>query len=307
MIGLITHRNGDGDAFGSMLAFGKMMQSLGKEVKYFSNEPMPQIFEFLDGQINYHPTETYQPVDLLIGFDSNDQARFTIPEVIQTALQEKVKMIVIDHHLNGDMGGRATVYWNEAEKVSCTSEMIFNLYQTMGLKIDKLTANLLLVGIETDTFSLQFTNTNPGTFEVVADLMRLGARLKSVVESAFGGKPVSTMKLFGRTIKRMEVDKKTGFVTSYITREDARELNLTTESSSGVANFLEQLEGTKIIAIFEEREGGVVKVSLRSNGSETDVEKIAKSLGGGGHKKAAGLEYKGGLKEAMAAVRKAVS
>jgi phosphoesterase RecJ-like protein len=305
-VGLIAHKNGDGDAFGSMLAFGRVMKAQGKEVTYFSNEELPQILDFLKSKIDYKPKDKYESVDVLFGFDSNEIKRFTIPEIVSESLANETKLVIIDHHVGNDLKCDATIFWDEPNEVSCTSEMIYDLFIEMGCQIDKITANLLLIGIETDTFSLQFTNTKPKTFEVVADLLKRGARLKSVVESAFGGRPIATMKLFGRTIKRMKMNQENGYVTSYITREDVRDLNLTTESSSGVANFLEQLEGTRVIAIFEEREGGIVKVSLRSNGSTVDVEKLAKSLDGGGHKKAAGLEYKGNLADAMTAVEKAL-
>jgi phosphoesterase RecJ-like protein len=305
-IGLLTHKNGDGDAFGAMLAFGRIMEAQGKDITYFSNEELPQIFDFLKEKIKYKPTGVFKEIDLLVGFDANELIRFSVPEVIEQVITAKTNLIIIDHHVGNMLQKDATIYWDETSEVSCTSEMIYDLLIEMKCEIDKVTANLLLVGIETDTFSLQFTNTKPKTFEVVADLLKRGARLKSVVESAFGGRPISTMKLFGRTIKRMKMDQTNGYVTSYITKDDTKELNLTTESSSGVANFLEQLDGTKVIAIFEERDEGIVKVSLRSNNSTSNVERLAKALGGGGHKKASGLEYKGTLKEAMAAVEGAL-
>jgi len=299
-IGLITHKDGDGDAFGATLGLARGLNLLGKTSIIFSNEKLNRVFEFLNENIEYLPKDKYEKVDLVIGLDANSLKRFTIPGIIDCAKSDNVKIAIIDHHLPSDLKGITDYYW-QAEDESCTSEMVFDLLTEIGVKIDKITATLILIGIETDTFSMQFVNTRPKTFEVVAELLKLGARLKPIVESAFGGKPISTVKILGRVMNRLEL--RNGLATSYITKKDATDLKLESEASSGVANFLEQIEGANIVAVFEEREDGIVKVSLRSNNSDADVEKIAKALGGGGHKKASGFEYAGKLEDAMKAVK----
>jgi phosphoesterase RecJ-like protein len=305
-IGLMTHKDGDGDAFGSMLGLERGLKLLGKKTVIFSNEKLSRIFEFLNEKIEYEPEEEYKDMDLLIGLDANSIKRFTIPEIMESAKDRGVRIAIIDHHMAGDIETIADCYL-KADEESCTSEMVFDILADLKVKIDKVTASIILLGIETDTFSMQFVNTKPKTFEVVAELLRRGARLKPIVESAFGGRPISTVKLLGRVMNRLTLDKKNGLVKSFITKKDASELQLETEASSGVANFIEQVEGAKIVAVFEERPEGIVKVSLRSNNSNVDVEKIAKSLGGGGHKKAAGFECEGTLQNAMADVESEIA
>lgn len=305
-IGLLTHKDGDGDAFGSMIGLGMALSPLGKEIIYFSNEKLNRIFEFLGEKIEYRPKEEYEKTDLLIGLDANSVKRFTLPEVLEKGKEDGTKIAIIDHHLNGDIDNFADIYW-KANEESCTAEMIFDLVTEMKIEIDKIVSTIILLGIETDTLSMQIEDTKPRTFEVVAELLRKGARLKPIVDNAFGGKPISTVKILGRVMNRLELDASTGLATSYITLKDTQELGLETEASSGVANFLEQVEGAKIIAVFEEREGGKVKVSLRSNNSEADVERIASSLGGGGHKKAAGFEITGKIENAREAVKNSLS
>jgi phosphoesterase RecJ-like protein len=64
---------------------------------------------------------------------------------------------------------------------------------------------------------------------------------------------------------------------------------------------MEQAEGVRIVAVFEERDGKV-KASVRSNNSAAvDAVTIAKHFGGGGHVKAAGYEISGTLTEAITA------
>jgi phosphoesterase RecJ-like protein len=300
-IGLMAHKDGDGDAFGSMLGMARILAMLGKETVVFSNEPLTDILKFIDGDLNYQPTASYQPVDLLMLFDANSCGRFTLPTVIDQAKEAGIPIIAIDHHVPGDLPQNVKTYWNESS-ASCTSEMVFNLAESLNIKLDKTTATLLLLGIETDTLSLQFTNTKENTFIAVAELLKSGARLKNIVESVFGGQPIPVVKLLGRAIDRLVLDKKTGIGYTYVTLTDKDDLGLTDQASSGVANFLDQTEGVKIVVVIEERPQGIVKVSMRSNNSSADVAKIASYFGGGGHVKAAGFEAKMSIEEARAKI-----
>lgn len=302
-IGFITHKDGDGDGFGSMLALARVLSGAGKKTVIFSNEELPQILDFVKEKIDYEPRGDYQKVDLLIGFDSNAVDRFTVPEVLREAKKNGTKTLVLDHHVPLDIANTVDFYWDDPE-ISCVCEMVFELIKEMGLKIDKTTATLLLVGIETDTFSLQFTNTKPETFRAVAELLKLGARLKPIVESTFGGRPIAMVKMLGQAINRLDLDEKSGVAITYITNEDIKTLDLSDQASSGVANFIEQIKEAKVVAVFVEREPNKFKVSLRSNNSSEDVARVAATFGGGGHKKASGFEIEGTLEEVIGKVKK---
>lgn len=61
-----------------------------------------------------------------------------------------------------------------------------------------------------------------------------------------------------------------------------------------VIDPLRSLQGVEVVAILKERFDGTVKVSMRAKG-DVDVQRIAATFGGGGHKKAAGAAIPGGL------------
>ena len=172
--------------------------------------------------------------------------------------------------------------------------MVYRLTKTLQLKVDKITATLILLGIETDTNSLQFENSKPEAFMAVADLLKQGARLRSVVNSAFSGKPLPMIHLLGRVLERARITNDS-LVVSYVTMRDKKELGLTDKVSSGISNFIEQAEEGKVAVVFEEIEGGYIKASIRSNNSTSNVAKFANFFGGGGHKKAAAFRFEGKL------------
>jgi bifunctional oligoribonuclease and PAP phosphatase NrnA len=294
-IGFMTHIDGDGDAFGSMLALARIVETIGKKAVIFSNEPLLSIMDFMADDINYQPQNKYTDVDLIIGLDGNFIDRFTLPEVLREAKRVGTKLAIIDHHLLSGVGDEVDLYWG-APEISSASEMVYLITKEMNLKLDKTTATLILLGIETDTNSLQFENSKAEVFLAVADLLGQGARLGSVMDNAFAGKPMPMVKLLGRVIERMRItpDK---IVISYVTLNDKEELGLKDKVSSGISNFLEQAKEGEVAIVFEEIEGGFIKASARSNNSTYDVARLANYLGGGGHKKAAAFKFEGTLNE----------
>jgi len=65
-------------------------------------------------------------------------------------------------------------------------------------------------------------------------------------------------------------------------------------------NFLNEIRGVKAAALLEERDGET-KCSLRSQ-EHIDVAQIARALGGGGHRSAAGVTIKSAPQQALALI-----
>ena len=53
--------------------------------------------------------------------------------------------------------------------------------------------------------------------------------------------------------------------------------------------------------VFLQEKEGAISVSMRSKGSQYDVSEVARKLGGGGHRNAAGCKFRNG--ETLAEVR----
>jgi phosphoesterase RecJ-like protein len=70
-------------------------------------------------------------------------------------------------------------------------------------------------------------------------------------------------------------------------------------------NYVRSVEGVQVAVFFQEMGDGKVKVSFRSRG-RVDVSALAHDLGGGGHKRAAGVTLALPLAEAQTRVLAAV-
>lgn len=297
-IGLMTHVRGDGDAFGSMLGLRNILEMLGKEVIIFSNEEIIRGLDKVGFDLRYNPQDKYEDIDALVLLDLTNKSRVTIPEVLNGALDNKVPILVLDHHQTGDISEIATATVFEPES-SSASEVVYKLAGEFGMKINKEIATYLLVGVETDTQFLRTKNTNTQSMGIKSELLKSGARIKPVLEEIYQATPINNLKFLGTVLERIHYNEEIGLVSSYVLFSDYQKHGIKPGSSSGVANYIDQTKEGKIVAVAEELEGGKVKVSMRSNGSDIDVEKIAKSYGGGGHIKAAGFEVDGKIEDFM--------
>jgi len=105
------------------------------------------------------------------------------------------------------------------------------------------------------------------------------------------------------------MDKENRFLWSVIPISIYADFVGADNAKEDVANlFLPIVQDTDFGMVMEEREDDVLAVSFRSR-SGFDVSKIAKELGGGGHKAAAGariegLPYDEAIEKVLAAARK---
>ena len=71
-------------------------------------------------------------------------------------------------------------------------------------------------------------------------------------------------------------------------------------------DVIRSLEGVLVAAFFEELQGGLIRISLRSKDPSVDVCAICGEFGGGGHILASGARVRGSLPEVQAAVLAAI-
>ena len=194
-IALIGHRDGDGDSFGSMYSLKYGLEQLAKKASIISEEPLPPNLAFFTkfGKVTFD-NEYINHIDLLIILDTPDLARVSSPDLVRMYQKKDVKIILIDHHLKGDLSIYANCSY--VEQTSCsTSEIIYEIMQALKVKIDKKIATYLLTGIETDTTSFQNQNTTSKSLKVASELVTLGARLNLVIKNSFSNQSLSLIHI----------------------------------------------------------------------------------------------------------------
>lgn len=293
---LAIHQNPDGDALGSALAFSAYFSRLNLPHTIFCKHQVPKSFHFLPGIEKINTDQSIFETglfDLLIVLDSGDLLYAGIKELL-SQLSPRPTVIKIDHHPGGEAFGDINLIEINA---SSTTDIIFRIFEHNRVKITKEISTCLLCGIITDTSSFSNLATTPAALNNAAELLLSGARAKQIITNTLYNHSIPSLKLWGKALSRLSKNAKSKFVTTVITLNDLKECGAKEREVEGIANFLNSLDDVKVILVLQEKEDGTIKGSLRTTHPDIDVSQLAKSLGGGGHKKAAGFTISGRIKE----------
>ncbi len=287
-----THEHPDGDALGSSLAVMHALRAQGKEVVVYVPDPAADLFAFLPGLDEI----VYEKPDVA-SFDAVVVLDYT--QLYRTHMEEEIlahpNTISIDHHYDNSKQTKINLIVAEA---SATAHILYELFRAFEWDISKDIATCLLTGIFTDTGSFMHDSVTSEILDIASDLMSRGARLSHIAHETYQKKDLAGLKIWGRALSRILINEKTGAAVSVITFKDLQECGATLDDLDGVVNMLNTLPDTKFAMVLTEHTPGVIKGSLRSEPKKNvDVSKIAKRLGGGGHKLASGFEIKGHLEE----------
>jgi len=283
---LTTHTNPEGDALGSELALFLLLKKLGKDAVILNEDALPPEYGFLPAKENirlYRKNIKGIDFDCIFVLDCSDLNR--TGEVYRINRDAK-PVVNIDHHISNAMFGE--VNWVEPY-AACTCEMIYRLYKNMRIGLDKKSALLLYVGILTDTGSFRYSNTSAFTHRAAAELLKFGFNVKEIYRQIYETIPFAELKVLTRVLNylRLTPDGKIAWIEipRHILKTDRLSFDLTEQ----VLAYGRMIRGAEVVALFKENLGkkDEIRFNLRSNGS-TDVNKIARYFGGGGHKTAAG-------------------
>lgn len=292
---IVSHRNPDGDTIGANLALHIYLKKLGKNVTSFCVDPIPETLKFLPQ--NHLITDQHlvftQKYDLIITVDCSNIELAAI-ENLMTALKNKFILINIDHHISNPLYGNINLV---LPQTSSTCELLYKLLSDWNIAWDPEIATNLSCGILTDTGGLKNPSTSYLSISAVANLISHGANLNKILQKTLSQTNVNKLKLWGRALERLKKINKYNLVYTWLTQQDFTECQVDESVSEGLSNFLHILNEGKITMVLRETNNNMIKGSLRTN-SNIDLTKLAGTLGGGGHKKAAGFSLPGRLEYA---------
>jgi len=297
---ITTHINPDGDAIGSLIATGLLLDSMQKKVWLYNESPIPAVYRFLpavDRIKNFY--EDGCPYDTAIVLDCGDKGR--IGDAV--SMVEKIPVVInIDHHITNDRFGDLQL----VDPSACaTAEIIWKLIQQMGVTIDQAMATCIYTGVLTDTGSFRFSNTNEAAFTIGKEMTACGVSPFNVAQHVYGTYSLGRIKLLNLALDSIEIDFSGKLSMMTVTRDMLAETGTESADVDGFINYARSIEDVRIAALIqEENENGhhaskhrqQLHVSLRSDGS-VNVAEIAKAFGGGGHFTAAGFEVESTLSD----------
>jgi oligoribonuclease NrnB/cAMP/cGMP phosphodiesterase (DHH superfamily) len=212
---------------------------------------------------------------------------FTYNEpVIRKMLKENKRVTSIDHHISQEKAVKLTEKYSYA--VNCSGSVLAWKYFH-----PKTNVPILLRYIEDgDLWKFKI----PRTKEVYAALALIKCNFRAWDALARELQNGAKRKRFiekGKLLLRAEEELVKDIARNCEEVKFAGHRALAVNSPILPSQLGAVLDKKAPIAIIWSERGGIINVSLRSNG-KPDVSKIAKKLGGGGHKASAGFDFKAG-------------
>lgn len=296
---VVNHVSPDGDATGSLLAMGYMLQALGKQFVLVNEGSTPEKFLFIPHSskiINLSEEKLDGLFNRAIALDCGDHQR--VGEAARY-FTEDVQLLNVDHHPTNDLFGTFNLVRTDA---CATAEILYDLVKDMDLPLHTSLATAIYMGLLTDTGGFRYSNTTAEVMQKAADLLHHGVSPSEVAERCLETITASYLRLLREVLPTLTMDFNDEAAYLTITLEAMEKSQANREDMEGLVNYARNIEGVEVGVLFKQIDPTTVKVSLRSN-KKVDVSAIAKELGGGGHAKAAGCTVKGSLPEVVKIVK----
>lgn len=298
---LHCHPSPDPDSVGSALAMKFALEQLGKKVTLIQGDSaIPKSFAFpgVDTIVKKSYSEINpSDFDLFIAQDSASKQMISFKTDV--VFPDTMKVIVIDHHVSNTNYGTINCV---DSSYPATGQLLFDLFNEMGIRLNHDIAINLFMGIYTDTGGFKYRSASAETIRIGSELAALAPDFSEVIfimensnrkESLiYQGLALSSLKeFFGGTIALTSV------TFDQLSQNGIKEEDY---SASYIANILKSVVGFEIGINLLEKEPNKIGVGMRTRNPEKfDVSKLAVALGGGGHKSAAGAKLNMTMPEAI--------
>jgi phosphoesterase RecJ-like protein len=300
---LFGHVNPDADAFGSAIGLATVLRDLGADVRVSFGAPLevPESLRHLDSAGLFVPADQVPAVPpLLVVLDSGSLDRLgPLVNRVAATRDSGGHVIVIDHHVSNTRFGTLNVVDDRAE---ATAAMVLRLVDALDVPLTEPAARALYAGLLTDTSS--FRRATPDTHLAAARLLATGVNAEAVARPLLDSHPFGWLGMLSKVLGRAELDRTAvrglGLVHAIVTADDAA--GLRQEDVESVINIIRASEEAEVAAVLKEAGPGRWTGSLRAV-SRVDVSAVARALGGGGHRLAAGFTTEGSAEQVLARLK----
>ena len=282
-----SHSRPDGDAVGSMLAMGMLLEKMGKRADLVSADRVQAVYRALPGADDIRTAmRVHGPYDAAILLECDGVER--------TRLQglEKFLLINIDHHATGLE--YADINWIDHD-AACVGEMVYRLFLAAGVEVTPEVATCIYTTVLTDTGGFIYGGTRASTFELARDLTSAGADPIRIAQQVYFSTSMAKLLLLGAALKNLHREGRVAWL--WITHEDMVRSCAIEEDCEGIANYALSIAEVEAAVFMRELPESRIRVSLRSKG-RINVAAIAERLDGGGHESASGCTLAGPLNRA---------
>ena len=292
---ILSHTNPDGDAVGSSIAWATALRRVGHSVTCIVPTKYPYYLDWMTGirdivifknDAEGRAAKAVAEADVIFCLDFHSLSRLdTLGDMI--AANTTAKRVLIDHHLTPPE--KFDVMFSHPE-ASSTSYLVYKLIEALwgAESVTAEQAEVLYVGMMTDTGNFSFSTLTPDLYRSLAVLAATGIDIPQIHNNVYNSFTEGRARLFGYTINRkMKLLRKGTVAHMSLTEEEMRRFWFQQGDSEGFVNYPLTIKKMRMSAIFIEHKD-FIRVSLRSRGAVDVNTFAARYFEGGGHHNAAG-------------------
>lgn len=295
---LSTHRQCDGDGLGAQMALAFALRKMGRHVEIVNVDRTPRKYRFLEPDVHIiyfeeKPDHSFQ-ADLALIFDTNDER--LLGDLFPVLQKNSKKIAFIDHHpvlKNGPFPTQES--WIDMSCAS-TGEMVFKLIKALQVELDREIARCLYTSITFDTQLYRFIRNSPTSHQIAAELLQYNINPEEIHRHLFGNMTTQKVAFLAFAFGNLEYACNNKLAILSIKESEMLKYQIDMDESRDVIDLIMNIESIEAAVMFREDQLNQHKISLRSKG-RIEVVSVAESIGGGGHKYAAGAYYKGSREE----------
>ena len=274
---IARHTGADIDALGSQLAMQEIIKETFPEKKVYVIGAYSSKFKFVGQLDREEDLKLENP--LLIVLDTPKTSRIDTLDLSKYSFKIK-----IDHHpLEEKFGDIELVN----DKSSSACEVVIDLCNNTKLKMNKIAAERLFMGIVSDTNRFMYPSTSYETMNKAAKLIEeYGVNPPELYEKMYL-RDLVELRFEGYMLQNLKVTKnKVAYIK--ITDEIQKEFNVDAATPGNMIGSLSYINDFIVWVTFsEDKKLNLVRVSIRSRGPV--INTIAMQYNGGGHKLASGV------------------
>lgn len=288
-----AHVDPDGDAVGSTLGLVSVLRQAGIDAVPVlpTAAPLPRTYSFLPGAEGYRHVEGMAAPDVFVSLDCPALRRLAESEGFARSAST---LVMIDHHPDAVGEGDIAIFEPRAAATGC---LVWQLADALGVPPGPEAATCLYTALLTDTGRFSYSNTTAFTLRIAADMVDAGAHPNEIYSAVYENRSAGAQALLARTLGRTTLANNGHVAYSWVTETDFAETGALPAEAENLIDHVRSLGGVDVVALIKTN-GGVARVNLRSK-SGADVSAVARRLGGGGHRAAAGLTLDGDLHAAL--------
>jgi phosphoesterase RecJ-like protein len=299
-IAICAHTSPDGDALGSALGLTHIIEQRWPQARVTpllaDDAPAPRIYQFLPGAERLVRACAYQEdPDLFIAVDLSESHRLN---EAQDVCKRAKNVAIIDHHPCEHPFCEAAVIRPSAAAVGV---LIAEFALQMGAQITADVAQNLMCAVVTDTGRFQYQNADAESFRIASLLVDKGASPSDISLNVYQSFRLSFLHLKSLVLGRITTFEHGKIAYSYATQNDLERTGADLDECDGLIDVVRSVSGSEVALFLKKVPGGMVRGNLRSKGTH-DVASVARLMGGGGHRAAAGFTFEGDVDEALATV-----